>query len=117
MLPTNPAFAALTRLKRAQFISLLKRANVTDVVYPSLHFFERLVERNLDEVDALRMLTPVIHAFRQTTYNKKTFLIRWKQFGLVAMFSLGLVSGRRQVIVKTIYDSFDDNDYDEVIRI
>lgn len=117
MNPLNPAFIGAARYQRAQFIDLLKRANVVDVVYPSMHFFERLVERNLDAVDALRMLTPVIKEFRETSYNAKSFLVQWKQFGLVAQFTVGVVTGKRQVTVKTIFDKFDETEYDEVIKI
>ncbi len=117
MHPSNPAFIGAARNQRSQFIALLKQANVTDMVYPSMHFFERLVERNLEAVDALRMLVPVIRAFRETTYNSKTFLVQWKQFGLVAQFTVGAVTGKRQITVKTIFDKFNELEYDEVIRI
>lgn len=117
MLSSNPAFMGNVNVLRNRFVELIHRAKVGHFVYPSKHFFERVVERNLDEVDILRMITPVIKEFRETTYNERTYLVSWRQYGLAASIQLGLVSEKRQIILRTIYDKYDEMAYDVCIRL
>ena len=114
----NPLFMSAVCRERNRFIELMARAKLLHMIYPSKHFFERVVERNLEAVDVLRMLVPVIKEFRETTYNVRSYCVQWKQFKLFAMITVGPVSGRRQVTVKTIYDrDVDDTQFDVVVRI
>jgi hypothetical protein len=104
--------------QRNLFLEIATRCGVAAHVYPSKHFFERLVERNLEAVDAMRMLAPVIREFRGTTYNKRSYAIRWKQFSMFAMIDVGVVSMTRRIVLKTIYDrDIDESGYDVVQRI
>lgn len=116
--PRNPTFLSVVKHERNKFIEMMHRAGLGHVAYPSKHFFERLVERNLEAVDALRMLAPVIAEFRGTTYNLRSYAVRWKNFSLFALITVGPVSGKRQIVLKTIYDrDVLETDYDVVVRI
>lgn len=114
----NPGFMSAVNRERNRFIELMGKANLLHTIYPSKHFFERVVERNLEAVDVLRMLIPVIKEFRETTYNARSYCVQWKQFKLFAMITFGPVSQRRQITLKTIYDrDVVDTDFDVVVRI
>lgn len=116
--PRNRAFMGAVNHHRNMFIELMGKANLLHTIYPSKHFFERVVERNLEAVDVLRMLIPVIQEFRGTTYNERSYCVQWKQFKLFAMITVGPVSGRRQITLKTIYDrDIDEQNFDVVVRI
>ncbi len=117
MLSNNPAFIGCVNATRNRFIELLHRAKVGDFVYPSKYFFERVVERNLDEVDVLRMITPVIKEYRETTYNERTYLVSWKQHAIACSIQLGTVSEKRQIILRTLYEKYNEMDYDVCIRL
>jgi hypothetical protein len=118
VISSNPTFMSRVNHERNLFIELLYAANINSMVYPSKHFFERLVERNLEAVDALRMLAPVIKDFRETTYNLRSYAVRWKNFSLFALIDTGPVTGVRRIVLKTIYDrDVLDTDYDVVVRI
>jgi hypothetical protein len=114
----NPAFMSAVNRERNRFIELMGQAKLLHTIYPSKHFFERVVERNLEAVDVLRMLVPVIQDYRGTTYNLRSYCVRWKQYKLFAMITVGPVSGRRQITLKTIYDrDVDDTQFDVVVTI
>lgn len=114
----NKAFPAAVTRQRNWFIELLHSANVGNIVYPSKHFFERVVERNLEALDVLRMITPVIHEFRGSSYNIRSYCIQWKQFRIHAAIDVGPVTGVRRIILKTVYD-FDPTheQFDVTIKI
>lgn len=116
--PRNKAFMSVVKHERNKFIELMDKANLLHMIYPSKHFFERVVERNLEAVDVLRMLVPVIKEFRETTYNVRSYCVRWKQYSLFAVFTVGPVSGRRQITLKTMYDrEVEGMDFDVVVSI
>jgi hypothetical protein len=117
MLPSNPAFAGVARSRRRNLIDLLHLAKVGDFVYVSRHIAERMVERNLDHVDVLRMLTPVIHAYRRAPHLDRSFIIGWKEHSLCADIAEHRLLEKRFIIVKTIYDKYNELDYDVAIRI
>ena len=118
MLASNPLFMSRVNHERNRFIELMGQAKINHMIYPSKHFFERVVERNLEAVDVLRMLVPVIQEFRSTTYNVRSYAIRWKQFTLFALISIGPVTETRRIVLKTIYDrDIDETGYDVVQRI
>lgn len=118
MLASNKLFMSRVNHERNRFIELMGQAKVNHFIYPSKHFFERVVERNLDAVDVLRMLVPVIKEFRETTYNMRSYAIRWKQYTLFALIDVGAVSEVRRITLKTIYDrDIDETGYDVVQRI
>jgi hypothetical protein len=118
MLPSNPAFMSRVRHERNKFVELMHQAKLEHMIYPSQHFFERVIERNLEAVDVLRMLVPVIQEFRGTTYNVRSYAIRWKQFSLFALINVGPVTATRRIVLKTIYDrDIDESGYDVVQRI
>lgn len=118
MLPSNRLFLSKVKHERHKFIELMERCKVLHMIYPSQHFFERVVERNLEAVDVMRMLVPVIHEFRATTYNVRSYAIRWKQFSLFAIIEVGPVTNTRRIVLKTIYDrDIDEGGYDVVQRI
>lgn len=48
MLSSNPTFMSTMHHERNRFIELIHRCKLDHAVYPSKHFFERVVERNLD---------------------------------------------------------------------
>jgi hypothetical protein len=104
--------------ERNRFLELMEQAKILHMIYPSKHFFERVIERNLEAVDVLRMLVPVITEFRGSTYNVRTYAIRWKQFSLFAMIEVGPVTQTRRIVLKTIYDrDIYETGYDVVQRI
>jgi hypothetical protein len=77
-----------------------------------------VVERNLEAVDVLRMLIPVIKDFRETTYNVRSYCVRWKQYSLFAMITVGAVTGKRQITLKTIYDrEVEGMDFDVEVQV
>lgn len=116
--PRNPCFMSAVNRERNRFIELMGQAKLLHTIYPSKHFFERVVERNLEAVDVLRMLLPVIKEFRETTYNERTYCVRWKNHRLFAMITVGPVSNRRQITLKTMYDQDkNDMDYDVTVTI
>jgi hypothetical protein len=117
MLPTNPAFAGVARSARRNLIDLLHLAKVGDIVYVSRHIAERMVERNLEHVDVLRMLVPVIRAFRRAPELNRSFIIGWREHSLCADIAEHRMLGKRCIIVKTIYDKYNELDYDVAIRI
>lgn len=117
MSPQNKAFVGAVDSWRASFISLLKRAGVDSTVYASKHFCERVVERNLEIVDVLHLITPVIREHRETTYNIRRYIIQWRDIGLVAEINIGPISKKRQVILKTIYDKIYPGDFDVHIKM
>ena len=113
----NPLFLSKVKHERNKFIELMEQAKCMHIIYPSKHFFERVVERNLEAVDVLRMLVPVIKEFRETTYNVRSYAITWKQYSMFALINTGPVSGKRQITLKTIYDNVDPVDFDVVVQI
>lgn len=117
MLPLNKAFTGAVATNRAWLNDLLKRAKVNDFVYPSKHLAERMVERHIEPVDVLRMLVPVIQEFRTTTFNERTFLSVYRGNALASTITVGTVTGQRRIIVKTVYDKYNEEDYDVVCRI
>jgi hypothetical protein len=118
MLSSNPTFMSTMHHERNRFIELIHRCKLDHAVYPSKHFFERVVERNLDAGIVLEMIVPIIKEFRETTYNVRSYTIQWRQHCLFAMIEIGPVSGNRRIILKTLYDrEIDDSRYDVVLRI
>ena len=114
----NPAFIPCVQHQRRQFVELMHRGDMAHRIYPSKHFFERLVERNLEAVDVLRMLVPIIKDFRETTFNKRSYASKWKHYKLFADITVGPVTGKRQIILKTIYDrDIDESNFDVVVQI
>lgn len=114
----NPLFLAVVKHERNKFIELMGRCNLMHQIYPSKHFFERVVERNLEAVDIMRMLVPVINEFHSTTYNVRSYAIKWKQYLLFAMILVGPISNKRQITLKTIYDGdVKPVDFDVVVQI
>lgn len=117
MSPQNKAFIGAVNFWRSQFIELLVRAKVHDIVYPSMHFCERVVERNLDKVDVLYLIVPIIKEFRQSTFNERTFIVQWRNIGVACCITTGKHSERRHIVIKTIYDKFDPAEFDVVIKL
>lgn len=117
MTPLNRAFTGAVATNRAWLNDLLKRAKVNDFVYPSKHLAERMVERHIEPVDVLRMLVPVIQEFRASTFNQRTFLSVHRGNALVSAIQLGVVSGKRLILIKTVYDRYNEEDYDVVCHI
>ena len=116
--PRNRAFMSVVKHERHKFIELMEKCNVLHMIYPSKHFFERVVERNLEAVDVMRMLVPAIREFRSTTYNVRSYALRWKQYSLFAEITVGPVTGKRQITLKTIYDGeVKPEDFDVVVTI
>ncbi len=116
--PRNRAFMANVKHQRHLFIELMEKMGMLHQIYPSKHFFERVVERNLESVDVGFMLVPVIKDFRGSTYNARTYCVKWKQFRLFAQITLGPVTGKRQLCLKTIYDrDVEERDFDVVVSI
>ena len=116
--PRNPAFMSKVKHQRNLFVELMQRMDMLHQIYPSKHFFERVVERNLEAIDIGYMLVPVIRDFRGSTYNARSYCVKWKQFRLFAQITLGPVSGKRQLTLKTIYDKdVEEKDFDVVISI
>lgn len=114
----NPAFMGVVETRRNAFKALVRDAKVGIEIAPSRHFFERVVERDLDHVDVLRFLIPVIKEFRTTTYNQRTFCIKWKQHRMFADITIGPVTGRRFILLKTVFDKHvDETDFDVVVTI
>lgn len=111
-------FVSRVRRERNVFNELLHRANIDDIIYPSRHFFERVVERDLNSVDLLYMLVPVLKDYRENTFNDRRFCIRWKEHRLFANIRLGEISGKRMIVLKTIYDKdVDERDFDVMVTI
>jgi hypothetical protein len=117
MNPLNPAFMSTVNAVRVCLNELLIRAKVQKLVYPSKHFAERLVERNLSAEEAFVMLVPVIREFRGSTYNERVIGVHYRQNTLVAQFKTGCVSGERKIVLKTIFDKNDDRIYDAEIKL
>lgn len=118
MLSSNPLFLTKVKHERNKFIELMGRCDLLHQIYPSKHFFERVVERNLEAVDVMRMLIPVIKEFRETTFNVRSYCVTWKQFSLFAAITIGPVSERRQIALKTIYDGEpDERSFDVAVKI
>jgi hypothetical protein len=116
--PRNRAFLSVVKHERNKFIELMEQCKLLHQIYPSKHFFERVVERNLEAVDVMRMLIPVIKEFRGTTYNVRSYCVQWKQWRLFANITVAPVSGRRQITLKTMYDrDVDAADFDVVVTI
>lgn len=111
-------FLSKVERERSKFVELLFKTNLNKKVYPSKHFFERVVERGLYSVDILEMLIPVLHEYRTTTFNDRTFCIRLKQHKMVACIKMGAISGERIIVLKTIFDKeVDEKDFDVVVTI
>lgn len=117
MLSCNPLFTSQVQRSRARFSELLKKAKVEDIVYPSKHFFERVVERNLDADTILFMIAPMITDFRQTTYNVRTYRSQWRTYSVIACISVGVQTQKRRLILKTVFEKNDDTIYDVSIRL
>lgn len=117
MNPLNRAFIGAVDTARAKFTDYLRRAKIEKIVYPSKHFFERVVERHIDVDLVFMALPPVIKEFRESTFNDRKFLIQWRDFAFVAQIQLGAVSKKRYILLKTVFDKFNEEDYDVVIRM
>lgn len=114
----NPLFLHTVNVERSNFNKIAKEAKVDKFVYPSKHFFERVVERNLSALDAFAMMVPVIREFRNSTYNQRSFCVIWKQYKLFANFTVGPISGERKICMKTMYDrDIDESNFDVVIKL
>jgi hypothetical protein len=117
MLASNPLFLSQVQRSRNEFNRMLIAAKVDGFVYPSKHFFERVVERNLEPVDILFMAAPMITDFRQTTYNVRSYRVQWKTYSLIACISVGVETGKRRLVLKTVFERNDDSEYDVSIRL
>jgi hypothetical protein len=114
----NPAFSGAVKNRLHETMRLFRQMKVNDIVYVSDHLTERMVERNVDPVDIARMSVPVIKAFRETTYNDRTFVVFWRNLKLVASIKRGVVTDQRKIILKTIIDpEVPFHQYDTEIRI
>ena len=104
--------------QRHAFIELMDKINMLHQIYPSKHFFERVVERNLETVDVGIMLVPIIRDFRETTFNVRSYCVKWKQYRLFARVAVGPVTNKRQLVLKTIYDTdVDESSFDVVVQL
>lgn len=109
---------SVVKKERHAFIQLMEKIGMLHQIYPSKHFFERVVERNLETVDVGIMLVPIIRDFRETTFNVRSYCVKWKQFRLFAKISVGSVTNRRQLVLKTIYDiDVDESNFDVVVQL
>lgn len=117
MSPQNKAFAGAVDLWRATMVEYLARAGVNGIVYMSKHLAERAVERNIDPIEALQLAAPVIKEFRQSTFNSREFLVSRGIISLAASIDVGPVTGKRRVVLKTIYDKVCNGDFDVVIKL
>lgn len=116
--PSDKNFMAVVNHRRNEFIEIAHRMGIGHTVYPSKHFFERVVERGLEALDVAFMLVPVIKEFKGTTYNLRTFCVLWKQYKLVAMITTGVVSGQRRIVLKTVFEKdVNEADFDVVVTV
>jgi len=88
-------------------------------IYPSKHFFERVVERNLDSNLSMihHMASRAFDDMQSCTYNSRTYKVVWKNLVLHAQISIGKLSRKRELILKTIYDRDHEFEYDVIIKI
>lgn len=91
---------------RREFTGILTSRGVNfELYYPSKHFFERIVERNLDNYDTqfnlLMGLCKAIHYMQQTTFNATNMKYVHNKF--VAVFAIREFRGNRVVVMKTVY--------------
>lgn len=117
MNPLNPAFMPAVKMARIRLNELLIKAKVSKFVYPSKHFVERAIERNLAVDDVFYMLAPVIREFRNSTYNERVIGVHYRQNTLVTQFKTGCVSNERKIILKTVYDKNNSQIYDAEIKL
>lgn len=121
MNPSNPQFMPAVYAFERKCDRFINDCKITNL-YASKHFFERAVERNLDVPNRFpqitRMIAEVWFAFKSHTYNEYSYKVMFKDIVMIAGVKVGTVSGRRMLIVKSIWDSdaYDD-DFSEVLRI
>lgn len=113
----NKAFIGSASARRAYLLEILKKAKADDFVYPSMHLAERMTERNIDPIDVARMSIPIIKFFRDTTYNDRSICVLWKDIKLAAHIRIGATTGKRMVLLKTVYDLHDRHEYDEIFKV
>ena len=113
----NRAFVGSASARRAYLLDILKKAKADDFVYPSMHLAERMAERNIDPIDVARMSVPIIKFFRETTYNDRSICVLWKDMKLAAHIRIGATTGKRMVLLKTVYGHRDRHEYDETFKV
>jgi hypothetical protein len=109
------SFSGQVRARRDALNQLLSAVKCHSEVYPSRHFAERMVERNVEAIEVLFMLRPALKELRGSTYNDRTFLIKYKRLALVA--KIAIIDGARYLLLKTIIDKYDEKDFDVCIQL
>lgn len=114
----NILFIPTVRSARAKF-GRLESVGERDNIYPSKHFFERVVERNLDRNLSMihLMATRAFEDMQASTYNHRTYKVVWGSMVLHAMIGVGKLTNKRQLVLKTIYDRDTHFEYDVLIKI
>lgn len=117
MLPSNRAFNGMVDNVTNNFVEYLIKLKIANAVYPSRHFFERIVERNLEKQlpFLVKMVYSVYVQLKRTTFNNRTYKVRWKELIVIAGIRVGEVSDRRRVVVITVWDKDSNEGYDEEI--
>lgn len=102
---------------RAKFNVYLKKLpkNVGDTVYPSSHFFERVVERGFEnKIDAVFIAAVKGYKFMQSSsYNSRKLKCLIDNMQICMDIKVGKVSGKKQLVLSTIYSVEDEDVYAE----
>lgn len=102
-----------------------KRRTTFDLVeledfYCSEHVIERIIERNLtkDKDFIIGICKWFMHnVFYQTTYTNRTYQVSIKNLKCGFAINRGAISERRFVTLTTVFESTEDYDVDEIIKL
>jgi len=107
----NLTLSGNTRRQRYDLHELLRRARCLNDVYVSNHFAERCLERNVDPVDVLWCIKPMLDVLRNSTYNDRKMLSCHRGVKVVGKIYTDSRFNRRRICLKTVIDSVGNNDY------
>ena len=120
MMSSNTLFMPTVKSARLKMKDLVEKNKIKQL-YFSRHFFERAVERNIDNKIG-EMFVMSLHALvdmRKHTYNIYKYKVSKKGIFMIAQVEIGKVTGQRQIIIKTCYDSdiFNEKKYDVELKL
>lgn len=88
-------------------------------IYPSKHFFERVVERNFEDKTRELLVAALIayKFFKSTTFEQRQIAVTICGKYVAFDITVGKESGKRMLVMKTIYEIDDVRRYqfDEVL--
>lgn len=120
MLPSNMLYSTAVNNAKSNMYTLIGKNKINGVHFTK-HFFERAVERNIDNKiqEMFIMSLKALLDMRKHTYSTYAYKISKKGIYVIAEVKVGEITNKRFLLVKTCYDSdiFDETKYDVELKL